>query len=217
MATVVQDPGATGLPIFGARSLWEAAELYHKPGSDEQKGKFSVSGFPDKLVNIIHYSVPARLSKRFDWGKSVTEIERFLLSHGLAYLEAYTAASLHFAESMTLATDTDDAAELANLSTKRFLYRIDDMRFGGGRVDGVGGFSLYALQRDVSNVKTIQVRLGGMKKQGIEVGTLATMAIVCALATDTTYQVIPVKLQRMCNNMVEDFRDRIFKWNLSLA
>ncbi len=202
--------------LFGEITLWERAKRYHIPEKDEAKGKFSVAGFPVHLVNIIHYSAHDRL-KVFDWGKSATQIERFLFAVGIPRLERCTNQSANFKKWMTEATDNEDSQMQALLDTKRFQYRIDDMRLVGGRVDGVGGFSLYALQQDVSAIHDIQVRLGGLQRRGIEVGTLATLAIVFALATDTDHRVVTDKIHNTCRVVVDDFQQRLESWELSLA
>ena len=192
---------------FSNSYLLRLAAEYAIPPETERRSKLSISGFPTKLLNVIYYTLPHRLEG--GWRKSLANIERFLLSVGVPLLDKATSKCSLYAEMVTEAVDKDDDNRQNYLRSLRFLYSVEDMRITGGREIYQGGVPIQCLERDAQTVKDVQVRLG---MTGVSQSALVTLAVVWALSTDTDCQVVSHPIQKTCQRVVIQFRERVVQW-----
>ena len=194
---------------FSDSPLIKMSAEYITPSDTEHHSRFSVSGFPTKLLSVIYYTLPHRLEGR--WRKSLANVERFLLSVGIPLLDKATSKCSIYSEMMSDAIDKDDDNRLIYLRSLRFLYGIDDMRVTGGREICSGGTKLQCLDRDSQLVKTISIRLANVNQS-----PLFVLSILWALSTDTDCQVVSPPVQKTCCRVVTQFRERLVKWEEEL-
>jgi hypothetical protein len=184
---------------------------YVLPGETERRSRLSVSGFPTKLLNVIDYTAPKRLDGT--WRKSIANTERFLLSVGVPLLGKATEKCSVFGELMTDAVDSDDDSKQLHLRSMRLLYSVDDMRIAGGREINQGGVPVQCLERDVQAIKEVQIRLG---IAGVTQSALVILSLVWALSTDNDGQVVSAPVQKMCQRVVMQFREKVVTWEEEL-
>jgi len=196
---------------FSDSFLLKRSMEYEIPADTERRSKFSVSGFPTKLLNAVNYTIPKRLDGK--WRKSIANTERFLLSIGIPLLDKATEKCSIFRELMAEAVDTDDDVKQNYLRSMRFLYSVDDMRITGGREINQGGTQVQCLERDVQAVKEVQVRLG---MTGVTQSALVVLSLVWTLSTDNDNQVVSIPIQKICHRVVTQFREKVTLWEAEL-
>jgi hypothetical protein len=196
---------------FADSYLLRKSAEYVVPADTEKRSRFSTSGFPTKLLNALYFNIPNRFDGK--WRKSIANVERFLLSVGVPMLNEATVKCSKFTELMSDAVDSDDDNRQIHLRSLRFLYSIDDMRISGGREIGEGGVPIQCLDQDVQVINDVRIRLG---RTGVTQSSLVVLAIVWALSTDADNQIIAPQLQKICQQIVVQFREKAVRWEEEL-
>jgi hypothetical protein len=207
-----KSPVSLNPKTFSDSYLVRKSAEYIVPAETERRSKFSVSGFPTKLLNAIYFTIPPRFEGK--WYKSLANVERFLLSVGAPLLDKATEGCCKFTEMMSDAVDTDDDNKQIQLRSLRFLYSVDDMRIAGGKEIDQGGVAIQCLERDVQLVKDIQIRLG---RTGITQSSLVVLVILWALSTDNDCQIVSSPIHKMCQQVVMRFREKVVIWEEELC
>jgi len=197
---------------FSNSFLLLKSQEYEIPADEERRSRMSVSGFPSKLLGVINYSLPGRLGGK--WNKSISNVERFLLSVGIPLLNKSVEGCSRYSELMCAALDADDDRQQNYLSSLRFLYAVEDMRITGGREITTGGTPIRCLDRDTQILKDIQVKLGD---KGVSQSALVVLSVAWALSTDNDCQVVSVPIQGMCSRIVKQFTEKVAKWEEELG
>jgi hypothetical protein len=184
---------------------------YVIPADTEKRSRLSVSGFPTKLLNALYFNIPNRFDGK--WRKSVANVERFLLSVGVPLLNDATVKCSKYTALMSDAVDGDDDNKQIQLRSMRFLYSIDDMRISGGREIGEGGVPVQCLDQDVQVINDVRIRLG---RTGVTQSALVVLTIIWALSTDCDNQIIAPQLQKICQQVVVQFKEKVVRWEEEL-